>query len=89
MDYHKISQSLQFHRFILRHRHSAVSDFDRVIWLGDLNFRAVDARIVDRMLEAAAVAAASSDNIVLANDQLLNEMRLSSLAFFAVSLKQP
>jgi hypothetical protein len=53
--------------------YSAVSDIDRVIWMGDLNFRAVDNRTIDRLLLQATTA---PTNIILANDQLQHEMKL-------------
>ena len=53
--------------------YSAVSDIDRVIWMGDLNFRAVDNRVIDRLLLQATTA---PTNIILANDQLQHEMKL-------------
>ena len=79
VDYHKICQHLRFDHFTVKHKLSAVSDIDRVVWMGDLNFRAVDHRVVDRLFNAAADGLGS--NVVLAQDQLIHEMKLGTFDF--------
>jgi hypothetical protein len=56
----------------------AVSDFDRVLWLGDLNFRAVDTGAIDRFMIAASNVQQANEKhkLILAQDQLKHEMNM-------------